>query len=301
MKLSHHRFSLLAAGLLCFGQPASAQTQADADALYAAEDWAAAAQAYRALLAEEPGSGQNWFNLGRTLHQDGDLAGARDAYQQAIEAGYRRVPQARYYLARAMMSLGDRDGALEQLERVAETGGPTHRTLRSTAEFEPLNGTRRYEAVVTALTPCHEPVYRNFDFWLGQWDVTAAGSPTPTAQSSITAVQDGCVVLEQYAAGPYTGMSLSFYDTVTGHWHQTWMSNSGGAVYMEGGLNADGAMVLTDADLPVSEAAGSINRVTWSENGDGSVRQFWEVSSDGGETWSVSFDGRYVPRSEPAE
>ncbi len=39
-----------------------------------------------------------------------------------------------------------------------------------------------------------------------------------------------------------------------------------------------------------------LNRITWSPQGDGSVRQLWETSNDGGETWSVAFDGRYVER-----
>jgi FimV-like protein len=297
MTFARYRHCALAIGLLCLGQPGFAQSQADADASYAAEDWPAAVRAYEALLAGDPASGRNWYNLARAAHRAGELARARAAYERSIEAGFRPVSRTRYHLARAYMALGDRENALAQLELVAQAGGPTNRTLQGTVEFESLDGDPRYEAVLAELTPCHDPIYRHFDFWIGEWDVTAAGAPTATASSSITAVQDGCVILEQYQAGPYTGMSLSFYDSVTGRWHQTWMSNSGGAVYMEGGLDEAGAMVLTDADLPVSTAAGSINRVTWSANSDGSVRQYWEVSSDGGESWSVSFDGHYTPRA----
>ncbi len=35
--------------------------------------------------------------------------------------------------------------------------------------------------------------------------------------------------------------------------------------------------------------------MTFTPQEDGSVRQFLEESSDGGETFSVWFDGRYVP------
>ena len=55
-------------------------------------------------------------------------------------------------------------------------------------------------------------------------------------------------------------------------------------------------MVLSDADLEVSELAGTINRVTWSLLDDGRVRQHWENSSDKGETWTTSFDGFYKAR-----
>ena len=36
------------------------------------------------------------------------------------------------------------------------------------------------------------------------------------------------------------------------------------------------------------------HRITWTPGADGSVRQLWESSADGGTTWSVVFDGRYV-------
>ena len=71
------------------------------------------------------------------------------------------------------------------------------------------------------------------------------------------------------------------------------VGNGGGAVHLQGSL-IDGAMVLSDADLAVSEQAGTINRVTWSLLDDGRVRQHWENSSDKGETWTTSFDGFYA-------
>jgi hypothetical protein len=61
---------------------------------------------------------------------------------------------------------------------------------------------------------------------------------------------------------------------------------------LSGGLNAAGAMVMLGASSAPN--AASLNRVTWTPNADGSVRQFWEVSKDDGKTWSVVFDGRYA-------
>ncbi|MDX1410277.1 MAG: hypothetical protein R3330_19135, partial [Saprospiraceae bacterium] len=147
------------------------------------------------------------------------------------------------------------------------------------------------------LTPCNTDDYRAFDFWLGQWDVTPAGMPAPTAKSSITSIQGGCAVLEEYETqSGFTGISINFYDSTTGKWHQSWMGNGGGAVHLQGHL-VDGAMVLSDADLEVSELAGTINRVTWSLLDDGRVRQHWENSTDRGETWTTSFDGYYKARA----
>ena len=295
----HKIFFAAVAAIACATSPAAwADAQEDADALLAAQEWDEAASAYQALLAEDGANAANWFSLAQAHHQLEQYDEARDAYLQAIALGYRPMPRARINLARALVSLGDDKAALEQLEAVAEAGGVSFRILQGIAEFERFAEEPRYEAVIEALTPCNTEEYRQFDFWLGDWDVTPASAQTATAENKISSAQEGCVVLEEYRNGAFTGMSINFYDASKQTWHQTWMSNQGGSVYLEGGLNEDGAMVMTDKDLPISAVTGSINRVTWTPNADGSVRQFWESSSDGGETWSVSFDGHYVKKPQ---
>ena len=291
---------LAAAGLLMAASGALATPQEDADALFAAEEWVAAAEAYDALLAADPANGANWFNLARARHSAEDLRAARAAYLQAIEAGYTPAARAHFHLARALMTLGDTDGALTQIEAIAASGTPLGSTIQATAEFEGLAENARFAAAITAMAPCTDPVYRAFDFWLGEWDVNTPSSPQ-TASSRISSRHGGCVVLEEFDAGAYSGMSINFVDSTTGRWHQSWMANNGIPIYLEGNLNAEGAMVLSDADLPISTATGTINRVTWSQEEGGAVRQFWEVSSDGGETWSTAFDGLYTPRAADAE
>jgi hypothetical protein len=36
-----------------------------------------------------------------------------------------------------------------------------------------------------------------------------------------------------------------------------------------------------------------MERITWTPNADGTVRQHWEQSADGGKTWETAFDGLY--------
>ena len=209
--------------------PVLADDQEDADALFAAGEWDEAAVAYEALLSAEQSNANNWFNFAHALHSQEDFAGARDAFKKAIDAGYQPAARARLRLARVLMSMGEEHDALKELEEIAKTGGPSGRYLLTVAEFEPLLENARFKAVVKALTACTDDEYRHFDFWLGEWDVTAAGNAQPTAASRISSKQDGCVVLEEYSVGTaFTGMSINFYDNVKETWHQTWMSNAGG-------------------------------------------------------------------------
>lgn len=149
--------------------------------------------------------------------------------------------------------------------------------------------------------PCATADHRAFDFWIGTWDVTPAGRDAPTAVNRISAQHGGCVIREVYETqGGYTGMSMSFYDAVRKKWHQTWMGLDGTALYIEGGLNDAGEMVLSNANWPGYVAGSQINRVTWTPNKEGedivSVRQHWQASKDGGQTWTTVFDGLYGRR-----
>ena len=69
------------------------------------------------------------------------------------------------------------------------------------------------------------------------------------------------------------------------------MDNQGGVLKLVGEFK-DGKMVLAGDQVVGGESV--IDRVTWTPNDDGSVRQLWEKSKDGGATWSVAFDGLYL-------
>lgn len=155
-------------------------------------------------------------------------------------------------------------------------------------------------AVTSAAKPppaCATGDHRAFDFWIGVWDVTAAGQAQPSAVNSISREHGGCVLREDYTTkGGYTGMSMSFFDGAQKKWHQTWMGADGSALFIAGGLNDQGEMVLSNSNTPYYREGMPINRITWTPNKDGSVRQHWQASQDGGKTWSTVFDGLYVKR-----
>ena len=142
---------------------------------------------------------------------------------------------------------------------------------------------------------CAAPEYRQFDFWLGEWEVrNPSGAVVGT--NSITADLGGSVLREHWrGGGGSTGRSFNIYDRSTGSWHQTWVDNSGLLLRLDGGL-VDGAMVLRGETVG-RDGSPSLQRITWTPGDDGNVRQLWESSSDAGATWSTVFDGTYVKQS----
>jgi hypothetical protein len=134
--------------------------------------------------------------------------------------------------------------------------------------------------------PCASLEHRRFDFWLGTWDVQGAGGGPP-GRNVIAVEHDGCVLRESYVNRAYSGTSLNYYDPRDGQWHQTWVDNQGQPLRLAGRWNGE-SMVLASAPI-----AGAVDRITWTPRPDGTVRQLWERSDDGGATWSVVFDGTY--------
>lgn len=146
--------------------------------------------------------------------------------------------------------------------------------------------------------PCAAAESRQFDFWIGDWDVLDK-SGKRVGTNRIAAIY-GCVLHESWKAGAFEGQSFNRHDRARGVWHQTWVDSGGNLLLLEGGLR-DGAMVMSDRGLPGKRDAARINEIAWTPGPDGTVRQHWRASGDGGKTWKDVFDGRYVrsSRSQP--
>jgi len=142
--------------------------------------------------------------------------------------------------------------------------------------------------------PCDRPECRQFDFWLGEWDVTTPDGK-PAGTNRIESILGGCVLLENWkGVGGIEGKSFNLWTASDSLWHQTWVSGLGAMLQLSGTLR-DGNMVL-EGDATSRQPAGTRNRITWTPQGDGSVKQHWQTSSDGGKTWTDAFVGMYRKR-----
>ena len=141
--------------------------------------------------------------------------------------------------------------------------------------------------------PCEGPAFREFDFWLGEWQVhTPAGKLAGV--NRIEREYNGCVLHERYATGRgYSGESFTIYDAPRKVWHQTWVDNTGTLLLLEGHL-VGGKMVL-EGQTTGADGKLTRHRITWTPNPDGSVRQFWE-STDAKGLWTTAFDGLYTKK-----
>jgi hypothetical protein len=92
---------------------------------------------------------------------------------------------------------------------------------------------------------CKTPQHRQFDFWVGTWDVSLTGQDKLVARSVVENLYGGCVIRENWMPVSGTaGGSLNTYDSADGRWHQVWMDAANARVTFEGYF-AEGQMVLT--------------------------------------------------------
>ncbi len=94
-------------------------------------------------------------------------------------------------------------------------------------------------AQAPAAKPCSQPVYRQFDFWAGDWDAFELGTGTKDAHVRVERILGGCVLHEQYdGLDGHRGESFSIYDSSRKVWQQTWVTNRGELLVIEGNLEA---------------------------------------------------------------
>lgn len=142
-----------------------------------------------------------------------------------------------------------------------------------------------------AAAACEAPEHRQFDFWLGEWNVHTPDGKL-AGVNRITTEYGGCVLHERYDTGRgYSGESLNTYDVGRKLWHQTWVDTSGTLLLLEGRLRGE-SMVL-EGQTTGKDGVVTRHRITWTPGEDGSVRQHWESAAVDGE-WQTAFDGTYT-------
>jgi hypothetical protein len=142
---------------------------------------------------------------------------------------------------------------------------------------------------------CAAPAHRQFDFWLGDWDVFDAKDLSQViAHVRVSSILNDCVLLEEYRdLKGNEGRSFSLYDASRDVWHQSWVTNRGRLLIVEGHFH-EGIMELSGTDRAAAGAPERSVRGTWKVEGDG-VRELAVRSEDGQKTWQPWFDLLFRP------
>jgi len=272
---------------------------AKADETYQAKNWAEAARLYGAISAAQPKNARASYRLGVALHGLGKQDEAIAAYQRCLQAGG-PAGAAEYGIGLAYASKPDPENAFKYLQKSTEDGFNDAGHLNGDEELSPLRSDTRFAKVVEQanhnVKPCaYNPVNRQFDFWVGAWQVETADGATPAGDSQIELLLGDCVIQENWTSGGntgYQGKSYNIYNPDLHRWEQFWNDNAGGMIHFYGNLK-DGVMDYYTDEIPQKDGTKLKRHLQFIPMGPDKVRQFSQGSTDSGKTWNVEYDFIY--------
>jgi tetratricopeptide (TPR) repeat protein len=270
--------------------------RSDANAAATAGDTDKAIALFTEIIEQAPDDGAAHYRLGSMLMDNGgDLDDAAAHFERAGELEFQAVGVA-FRLSRIYAQTGRESDALDQLEIMANNGFGLPNLIEGQDDYASIRDDPRYaaalETIQAARFPCDsDEKHHAFDFWIGEWDVSQSGQAAGT--NNIQSILGHCVIFEQWEGLSGTlGKSFNYYDPGYDHWRQIWVSDSGTVIEFTGQAR-DGGIFYTAETIDPADGAVTHHKFEFTQNDDGSVRQFWATSTDAKETWTTSWDGHY--------
>ncbi|MEO7924780.1 MAG: hypothetical protein ABIR30_13945 [Chitinophagaceae bacterium] len=149
--------------------------------------------------------------------------------------------------------------------------------------------------------PCSRPEYRQFDFWIGEWEAFDAKGQK-AGESKVSLILDSCIILEEWTSATvarglrYAGKSFNTWNAATKQWQQTWVDNAGGSnEYLQGKFE-DNKIIYRSSPFPFSKDTMAIRKMTFTNLNPLKLRQHGEISKDNGLSWTTEYDLEYRRR-----
>lgn len=290
-----------------WAQPAASPdpSQVAAEKAYSAQNWTEAEGLYSALTSQQPENARFWYRLGIAARADKHYDTALSAMQKAKTLGAGKgLPAfiADYEIAAIYAAKGDPDRALQSLKASADGGFSQAKRIDGDEEWKALRTDAQFAALSKQIhhnaAPCDDGEFRQFDFWIGDWDVASAADNTHQGSSHVAKEMGGCVIWENWtsAGSPYFGKSYNTWNGNLKRWEQYWVDNAAGVIFFHGGLK-DGVMDYWTDDVPQASGGTLRRHLQFFNLGSDKVRQFSQGSTDEGKTWHVEYDLIYTRKS----
>lgn len=255
------------------------------------ENWSEAVDAFRKLTVRNDSDVRARFMLGYCLHVSGKIDEAIVAHKRAATFDQSRAI-ALYNLACAHALKKDYEAAIKTLEQSINAGFSSY-SIEEDPDFREIKDDLRFKDLVEAAKPNPDrKVYREFDFWIGNWDVFDQDGEK-VGENCVTKDQQGFLLTEKWSnVDGESGTGINYFDPSEHKWKQTWVDTGGNIIRASGG--ADEGKMSFEGYLTRPSGVIISAKVTYAQNEDGSVRRLIEHSGNQGVTWSIHCDRQYV-------
>ena len=284
-------------------------TMQEAMQLVQNEDWAAAKEAFQAIVDDDDSNNQAWFYLSYVTHANGELDEAIKLHKK-IAKNPQFKPIALYNLGCAYSLQGKKDKAFEALEEarkagfnnIAQVAGDSDLdNLRSDPRFEEMygkegkptpkedvkaNDNANSDATNNTIDLSRMLPEQRLEFLVGSWEIHKDGYPI--GKETVERILDGSAIQqtgEMQIDEDGTIMKyhcIYVFDQTSNEWKATWVSNFGHYDLLTGKLK-DGKIVLDQKivrDKPNASGRLTLHNIT--KNG---YAMQWDLSEDEGKTY----------------
>ena len=263
-----------------------------ANDFYTQKDWKNSAESYQKISVAEPKNVPAKYRYGISLMNLNKNKEAETIFREVLQASPNNIFA--FALARAYARQNEKEKTYQTLEATLKFGGIQPKTLESQKDFSSFKNEPRFKKLLKdsdlAVNPCKaSPAYRQFDFWIGEWDVKNPQGVV-VGSSNIKLILSDCIILENYSTPNYAGKSFNIYDREDKKWHQTWVDKNGVLTEFVGELK-DGKMIYVADEMRNGKRA--LIKMTFTKLPNGDVNQFGELSNDGGKTWVTRYNLTY--------
>jgi hypothetical protein len=275
----------------CVAQSVTSEERTKANDYFTEGNWPQVVLAYQAIAKREPQNSNARMRAGIGLLNQSKTMEAIKQLEEAVALGTNPMPL--FYLATAYAQANQPEKCFESLDKSFTYGFTSLTLFESDANLAKLKSSTTYEALhqrlLRGVYPCrYSQEARQFDFWIGEWDVKSTTGQA-AGRSSIEIILGDCVIFENWtSAAPqnYAGKSINLYNNTTGKWMQTWVDDKGAVTEFINGEYIDNKMMF----VTMPDAQNQITRLTFFNLEPNKVRQVFETTNDDGKTWVTTTD-----------
>ena len=141
---------------------------------------------------------------------------------------------------------------------------------------------------------CATPEYRAMDFRIGHFTGQTADG-LPAGMSDVEAVLSGCALIEEWQ-GAVSGKGIAFFyrSRQEDRWHLNYVNDDGETLELSGLADAEG---VTFSGMGSFYGYSGLQRIRWQREPGDAVRQLWQLSQDGGKTWTSVVEIVLTPKA----